>query len=366
MKNFIATALFIALSLNTGWSQEVREASSAGVIALETRNIEFSPVTLGNILRNELIKMEFFTVVDRYETMAALEELSLKEESCYSRSCLSQVGNHLKVDKMFGGTVDRYGGSIVVSLRVIDIATGEIEHNHVQEFVDLVDELPRMVSLCLHKMYEAKVDQALWSKLTNASDFESTINTPDVQRLSLSGPRMGFGMVFGDDGTVFQAAERNGGFDAWPVVSQFGYQFEISYLNQGNVQALFEFVPTIAGLEQGLFIPSLSILHGVRSNISGLEFAFGPIFLLNRRAKGFFAGDDWYLEEDRHLFPDQEIFIEERMDSRGDLTLDSGLVVAVGRTFRSGKVNFPVNVVTVLKKSGIRLGVSFGFNAAKS
>ena len=363
MKKLMAIVLFLTIICQSQ-AQEHYNTTSAGVIALESRNLEIDPVSLGNILRNELIKIELFTVIDRYETRYALEEVGKDEMNCYGKTCLVEVGTRLGVEKMIGGAVDLYGGNIVISIRTIDVASASIEHNYIEEFIDVEENIPAMIGLCLRKMYDLEVNEDLFNKMTNENDYESTMNTPDIQRLSLSGPRMGFGMVTGMDGEILTSSKGEGGFDAWPVLSQFGYQFEFSYLNQGNVQALFEIVPTVAGLEQGLFIPSLSILHGVRSNINGLEFAFGPVFFVNQKAEGFELNGQWYLEEKREEFPDEDIVLERRLDSRGDHYLDSGLVLAVGRTFRSGKVNFPVNIVTVLKKSGIRVGLSFGFNAS--
>ena len=58
----------------------------------------------------------------------------------------------------------------------------------------------------------------------------------------------------------------------YQFVTQFGYQFETQYLNQGRVQGLFEFIPTITGLEQGLILPSMTVLHGLRDNKTGIEF----------------------------------------------------------------------------------------------
>lgn len=366
MKKLIVIVTFLLVIPKWNNAQEFYETTSAGVNTVETLNMDFDPVSLGNILRNELIKLELFTVIDRYETRNALQDLGKDEFNCMGKTCLIQLGKELGVEKMFGGTVDQYGKHIIVSLRVMDVATGKVEKNHIEEFLRIQESLPDMVGLALAKMYNQSYNEELYRKLTNEGELDNTINNPDVQRLQLSGPRMGFGMILGDDATVFQGEKRDGGFEAWPVMSQFGYQFEYSYLNQGNVQALFEIIPMINGLEQGLIIPSLSILHGVRSNVNGLEFAFGPVISLNRRASGFFINDEWHLEEEKDRFASDQVYIEKRLDSRGDLFLNSGLVLAVGRTFRSGKVNFPVNLITVLRKNSFNVGVSFGFNASHS
>ena len=56
-----------------------------------------------------------------------------------------------------------------------------------------------------------------------------------------------------------------------------------------------------------------------------------------------------------------------RLDSRGDYRLGSGFVLAVGKTFRSGKLNIPVNAFFIPgKRYSHRFGISFGFNMQKS
>jgi hypothetical protein len=55
--------------------------------------------------------------------------------------------------------------------------------------------------------------------------------------------------------------------------------------------------------------------------------------------------------------------IKERLDSRGDYTIQTGFVLAFGRTFKSGKLNLPVNIYAVPHKDGFKIGASLGFNA---
>ncbi len=125
----------------------------------------------------------------------------------------------------------------------------------------------------------------------------------------------------------------------------------------------------ITGLDQGYFIPSASILHGIRSNVNGWEFAFGPTFNLVPMAKGYYdANNDWQLEnqwdkEQGNKGKTNPFEIVDRLDSRGDYALHTAFVLAAGRTFKSGKLNMPVNVFVIPGRDGWRFGLSFGFNA---
>ena len=65
------------------------------------------------------------------------------------------------------------------------------------------------------------------------------------------------------------------GFGMLPIMTQFGYQMEWQYLSAGNLQALVEVIPLISGMDQGRFIPSLTLMNGFRHSKTGVEIAFG-------------------------------------------------------------------------------------------
>jgi hypothetical protein len=158
------------------------------------------------------------------------------------------------------------------------------------------------------------------------------------------GPRIG--LTYIDKGTTREnIADAFNRSDITPFVSQFGWQFEtrVFTLESGGA-GLVEFVPLIGGLEQGLFLPSANLLFGFRA-ANGVEFGVGP--------SGSLAG--------------------------------VGIVMALGASFKVGKVTFPFNVAFSpnIKKiievydpatqsnkestsnSGLRLSLFIGFNSRK-
>jgi len=54
------------------------------------------------------------------------------------------------------------------------------------------------------------------------------------------------------------------------------------------------------------------------------------------------------------------------MDSRGKITYHTGFVFAAGKSFKSGKMNIPVNAFVIPSNNGIRFGLTFGYNARKN
>jgi hypothetical protein len=145
-----------------------------------------------------------------------------------------------------------------------------------------------------------------------------TIPPPPLKTVNLSGPRFGVTML--SEGVVNKLHERS--IDVRPGITQFGWQFEKEfYSKQGGVAAMNEFVMLFGGLEQGVVLPSLNWMVGLRSS-SGAEFGIGP-----------------------NLTP-----------------AGVALALAGGVTFRSGALNVPVTFAIVPSSAGTRVSMLTGFN----
>ena len=141
---------------------------------------------------------------------------------------------------------------------------------------------------------------------------------PFTKSVNLSGPR--FGLTALSTGVVDELARRN--IDVGPNISQFGWQFEKQfYTRESGVAAVNEWVVLLGGLDQGVALPSVSWLVGLRTR-EGAEFGIGP----NITPAGV------------------------------------ALALAAGVTFRSGNLNVPMNVAVVPSKAGTRISVLTGFS----
>lgn len=342
--------------------------SSITVLNIDTKSLNLDPNQMGNMVRIELEKLDTFEVMDRYDVSYVVEKNKLNINNCYGKICLLEVGSIINSDKMFTGNVELIGETVIVNFRLIDVKTGTIEKARVDEYLNLPKELQSMVKISIHKMFNKEVDEPLVTYLTKKNAFESSTSNPNKSSINLSGPRSGFAYFTGDAGARLQAPKSEGGYNSYPLMFQFGYQFEVQYLNEGNYQALFEFLPTITGFNQNVFIPSVTVMNGFRNNKHGWEVAFGPTFALVNKANGYYDAEQaWHLENEWTDSTATNPFkIEKRVDSRGSYELQAGFIIAVGKTFKSGKLNIPVNIYIVPNKDGIRMGASFGFNAKRN
>jgi hypothetical protein len=225
---------------------------------------------------------------------------------------------------------------------LFDVAQGSFVNSANRNYVDVPKNDLLMAELTLKDMMGLENDPELVRRVTVANDYENILNNPFDRTIVAEGPRMGFGFVTGANAARLAASADEGGFDQKiPIMSQFGYQFEKAYITTGNWQALAEFIPLVSGLEANRFVPNITVLNGLRNNNSGWEFAFGPTLDITKTMDG-------------------------QLDSRGVYGVSTALVFSVGKTVKSGEMNFPINAYFIPPKDGssFRFGLSMGWNAS--
>jgi len=173
----------------------------------------------------------------------------------------------------------------------------------------------------------------------------------NAQIQKLAGPRIG--MTFITAGSTADLLHK--GFDyvdeennklgetGSAFTSQYGWQWESRFADGGgDVVGIVEWVALVAGMEQGKFLPSLTSVIGART-ANGLELGVGPNLSLS-----------------------------------AETGVGVGMVFAIGKNFRSGSLNLPVNLVFMPGKNidsdkfggytyntGARISLMVGFNLAK-
>jgi hypothetical protein len=363
--NLIIIAILILTHLNIDvFGQSTRTTMAIGDIDAKDIFIGSKLSALPELVILEMNKIDKYDLLDQYDLRFLAKRDSIEIKNCYSKICLAEIGKQLHVDKMLSGSILLIGDNITVTFRLLDVATGTIDKSQTNEFLNIETEIRKMIEITLSDMFGVPVNEDMRKTLTLKNDFDNAVNNPYQLRLRSDGPRMGATMFTGETANILKSSASKGGFEVEPLMFQFGYQFEKQYLNEGNFQALFEFIPMVTGLDQGLFIPSITLMNGMRNNKSGWEFAFGPTFSLVTKSQGYYTADDniWTTLQDSVPVPEYADVIT-RLDSRGDASIQAGFIFAFGKTFKSGRLNVPVNAFVIPSNKGLRMGVSFGFNA---
>jgi hypothetical protein len=140
--------------------------------------------------------------------------------------------------------------------------------------------------------------------------------------VDMSGPRLGLTVL--NQRSVDTLLEKTN-ISVRPTIFQLGWQFERRlYTNGDGTTMLMEWVPLVSGLEQGVALPSLNWLVGLRT-ASGTEFGVGP-----------------------NITP-----------------LGVGLVAAAGVTAKAGALHVPFNIAVATSRSGARISIMTGFNVRR-
>lgn len=396
MKNLTTLRIIALVLLNLSSFAVFGQNSNLKKIAVAqpmVTGMETSTVTAEKMLRIELSKLNLYYVYDEFDMAEAIKVNPDFKSKCQSNVCLTELGKQLGVDLAISGSFDKLGNKIVIHLKMVDVSTGDIVKSAMLEFDDQELELQRMTQCSVRAMHNLENDKSLTDRLY-FRDEPATLN--NIGRIKNSGPRIGYALMTGDYMEFAMRDEKQGGLDIFPAVSMIGYQFEKQYIGTENFSALFEFIPNISGLEQGKFIPTMSFLNGFRFGKAGWEIAFGPGLGFKRTSQGFFdtngsfgnAGNyisesDWNeyaydrYSSDTTFAPNGTFVIpqpsdletdyqfDRHADARGNVQLTTNFLFAVGRTFRAGSLNIPVNVFYSAKSGGGIVGLNVGFNVVK-
>lgn len=386
MKNLLILSFYI-LSFGA-----VAQGNSS--IAVANPNVEglyATPEMCAKMIRLELSKLNKYSVYDKFD-MQEVYDSNESYKTCLSKSCLVAFGQKLGTNYMITGSFDLLANKIVITLKMIDVANNTVYKSGLKEFTNQEKELQRMVEVLLMEMLDIPVNKELNDRLKFDNDI---ITKANVGKVSNSGPRVGVGVMTGAFYEYANRPKSEGGLDIFPAVSMIGYQLEAQYVGTDNFSALAEFILNVNGLEQGKFIPTLSILNGFRFGDSAWEFAFGPGFTLTKTSMGRFVDgnyqtqreyqDYWasqwdseqgipsndpnYISYSEHMnnpdFEDIVNTMEETLDDRADVRGAFMFVMAFGRTFRAGALNIPVNIFYSSRGGGGIAGLNVGFNVTK-
>ncbi len=360
MKKLVFNALIAVLFFSAAAQAQsgMEDHKSVAIISVDSRGISLDNIGMANLIRLELEKIQKYEVLDKYDVEAIMKERGIDPNVAFGKSQLVEVGKQINADFMLSGSTQKFGSKIIMILRLVDVRAGKIVKSDVKEYVYDEDYLQLMARVSVASLFGEEVDAEVEAKLTNV---EKPIIT-DGQTLKLSGPRFGMQFFSGKVAERLAAPLSEGGYASNPYSTVFAYQQEFQYVSSGEFQVLLECIGAINGIETNYVSPSLTLLNGFR--YKGWELGFGPVFRFSRTAMGYYDDGKWVMGSPN----DDSIEMVREIDKRGDLQLNTGLIVAFGKSFRSGHINLPVNLYYshVPAFDSHVVGFMLGFNIART
>jgi len=108
----------------------VLDFAAANISAAETR-------VLSDVLATYIVRTGAYRVIDRDQRETILEEIEFSYSDCTDRSCQLEIGRLLSASQLVTGSIGRIGGWLVVTVRVVDVSTGETLGSVSQRYLTL-------------------------------------------------------------------------------------------------------------------------------------------------------------------------------------------------------------------------------------
>lgn len=331
---------------------------SIAIVNFDVIGSDFEEAQYLSMATSEIRKLDTMVVVDKYSVAELLQERVPKDQKCFGVKCLSKIGKELGVDYVLSGSAEQTGEKLSVNIRIINPETKEVVESDYMEYLYDEDYIWKFMEMSMQSLFGKKIRQTDLAVFEFNRAKSAELEGPRVKPYNLSGPRFGVSYITGLNKSIMESHDP-GGFGKSPAMTVIGYQYEKSYLYTGAVQAVFQMNFSLSGLDQQMAIPSMSFLNGFRASKNGWEIGFGPVFRFKKVQEGYKSESGQWVSQDDD--PGYEGVLSKRLDSRGITVLQPGWIWAVGKSFKAGSMNMPVNLYAIPDNDGWLFGFSFGY-----
>ncbi len=124
-RNMAVLIVYLLLSAfeSNSFAEEKVTVAVLDLAAKGVPNIVSNAIT--DIIRSEFVNIANFTVVERSQMKAVLEEQGLQMTGCTDSACAVQFGKILSARRIVVGEVNKIGNTIVITARYVDVQSGE-------------------------------------------------------------------------------------------------------------------------------------------------------------------------------------------------------------------------------------------------
>jgi TolB-like protein len=140
MKNHLMGMVIVCISI--AYSQQ---KTNIAVMDLEGKGITKTEASvLTDKFRSELINTNRFNVVERNRMNEILVEQGFQQTGCTTQECVVEMGQLIGVERITAGSVGKIGAMYLVSIRLIDVASGEIIKEISEEVEGTIEEVVKV------------------------------------------------------------------------------------------------------------------------------------------------------------------------------------------------------------------------------
>jgi TolB-like protein len=156
----------ISLILFTGSFASQDKRISIAVNDLVGQGIDQpTATTISERLRVELINTQAFRVMERSQMTNILQEQGFQQTECVDNSCIVQMGQLLGVEHMVMGTIGKVGSMYTISLRLVNVATGEVLYTASEDCRCEIEDVLTAATPRIAMKLELAVEKAIFGAL---------------------------------------------------------------------------------------------------------------------------------------------------------------------------------------------------------
>ncbi len=155
------SAYLITLVPCVAFPQQKKKKLNIAVLDFDSRGAmsRDEAASLSDIFQSYLVDTGEFVVVDRSRIKTLMDEMGFQQSGmCSEVECVVEAGKLLKVEKMFAGTIGKVGRIYNINIKLIDVATAQIEINRSKPYDGTIEEIAQTV---IPQMAEGIVSQVL-------------------------------------------------------------------------------------------------------------------------------------------------------------------------------------------------------------
>ncbi len=137
----------IALSGTANAQSEPKK--TLAVLDFDVRNYPVDAQQLIDKATIELIRINKFEIVDKYdiEFISKRDQIDLK--GCYSKICLEDIGKRLKCNFLLTGSYDVLGDRVAVTIRLYDVAKGSFAESTSRVYLNIPQQNLTMMEVAI-------------------------------------------------------------------------------------------------------------------------------------------------------------------------------------------------------------------------
>ena len=161
-----STILLIAACAVVATHAEQDKRISIAVNDLAGQGIDQpTSATISERLRVELINTQAFRVMERSQMANILQEQGFQQTDCVDNSCIVQMGQLLGVEHMVMGTIGKVGSMYTISLRMVNVATGEVLYTASEDCRCEIEDVLTQSTPRIAMKLELAVEKAIFGTL---------------------------------------------------------------------------------------------------------------------------------------------------------------------------------------------------------